>query len=230
MGCFDLTMNVYIACPLQTQRLGDSVGASAASSSMAPKSVRKASGDAGVAETRKRNAALNASLARGNALQRLRKNAAYDLTTPILPGTCDVSLGELMKTEKLSLADAVEVMLKFRREAGITDPDEVGLSLPPAAKPLLHTKAKHEPQHEDSPPPKSILKTGKSKNSLNAEPPEDDNDDRAAAAKANKKRKPEASSSKPRVSQGKAKAKNDSPEDTEPTSAAPSTQASKKKG
>ena len=181
---------------------------------------------------RKLNASLNASLARGKALKNLQKNAAYDLTTPILPGTCDVTLGELMQTEKLSLPDAVQVMLKFRKDAAITDPDEVGLSLPPA-KPGA-SKPKHEPKHDELSPPKGILKKGKSR--LDAEPPQDDDDDdddvhgHAAVKKASSKRKPDAKGSEPKVPKGKAKPKRGSSfEDLCLSEPAPSSPASNPK-
>ncbi|CAE7854247.1 unnamed protein product, partial [Symbiodinium microadriaticum] len=215
-----------------------SLAASAASSSMAPASSKpaskkKASVDDCAAESqRKLNASLNASLARGKALKNLQKNAAYDLTTPILPGTCDVTLGELMQTEKLSLPDAVQVMLKFRKDAAITDPDEVGLSLPPA-KPGA-SKPKHEPKHDELSPPKGILKKGKSR--LDAEPPQDDDDDdddvhgHAAVKKASSKRKPDAKGSEPKVPKGKAKPKRGSSfEDLCLSEPAPSSPASNPK-
>ncbi|CAE7769876.1 unnamed protein product [Symbiodinium microadriaticum] len=203
-----------------------------APASSKPASKKKASVDDCAAESqRKLNASLNASLARGKALKNLQKNAAYDLTTPILPGTCDVTLGELMQTEKLSLPDAVQVMLKFRKDAAITDPDEVGLSLPPA-KPRA-SKPKHEPKHDELSPPKGILK--KSKSCLDAEPPQDDDDDHGhtAVKKGSNKHKPDAEGSEPKVPKGKAKPKRGSSfEDpclSEPTSTAPSSPASNPK-
>ncbi|CAE7682522.1 unnamed protein product [Symbiodinium necroappetens] len=201
-----------------------------APASSKPASKKKASVDDCAAESqRKLNASLNASLARGKALKNLQKNAAYDLTTPILPGTCDVTLGELMQTEKLSLPDAVQVMLKFRKDAAITDPDEVGLSLPPA-KPGA-SKPKHEPKHDELSPPKGILKKGKSR--LDAEPPQDDDDDvhgHTAVKKASSKRKPDAKGSEPKVSKGKAKPKRGSSfEDPCLSEPAPSSPASNPK-
>ena len=71
---------------------------------------------------------LNQVLARGKLLARIRKEKSeadergevydYPPETPLLEdGTSDMTLGDLMATEKLSKKKAVKVMMKFRAEA-----------------------------------------------------------------------------------------------------------------
>ena len=178
--------NQFRLCSMAPSHSKPATSASVAPGHSKPtKSAKSKSSDEGAAKVaaRERNASLNASLARGKALKALQKNAAFDISEPILPGTCDITLGQLMESEGLSIADAVQVMLKFRKEAHVTDPDEIGLSLPPATG-----TAKHSPNHRANSAPASILKKGKSKKK-DTEPPHDEDGDYAASKQAGKKRK-----------------------------------------
>ena len=89
----------------------------------------------------------------------------WPLETLLLPGINGntLTLGDLMKDENLTYDDAVDVMLKFRKELGITNPKEGPCCLPEssaAPKPASSQPSKPAKKAgaEETPPPRGILK------------------------------------------------------------------------
>ena len=121
------------------------------------------------------HAGINAALARGKALRKLEKSVRcgdlkYPRDTVLLPGINgnQYTLGMLMDDEGLPYEDAVDVMLKFRREFGVqSDPNPKAgpASLPEssnARKKSSGSKPASSVGAEDAPSPAtSSLKKGK---------------------------------------------------------------------
>ena len=91
---------------------------------------------------------INATLARGKAMQKLSKSQMYDLLTPVVPGG-DLTLGNLMESEDLSYEDAVSVMVKYRKEfQDVLDNPKAGPGTLPSGKASLN-KRNAEPEEGD---------------------------------------------------------------------------------
>ena len=147
---------------------------------MADKAAAKAKWHAGV----------NAALARGKALQKLKADLKkpkpeYSESTLLLEdGSCDLTLGDVMQREGMSLQEAVKVMMAFRAEANggseaPVHPKAAGSFLPewkkksPSSRaatssqkaPKESTEANEEEEEEaeaeEKPQPKSKVKAGK---------------------------------------------------------------------
>ena len=150
---------------------------------MADKAAAKAKWHAGV----------NAALARGKALQKLKADLKkpkpeYSESTLLLEdGSCDLTLGDVMQREGMSLQEAVKVMMAFRAEANggseaPVHPKAAGSFLPewkkksPSSRaatssqkaPKESTEANEEEEEEEEeaeaeekPQPKSKVKAGK---------------------------------------------------------------------
>ena len=166
------------------------------------------------------HAGINACLARGKALRKLQASVKFGPETLLLPdGSCDLTLGSLMEAEGLSYTDAVSVMMKFRKEAGLGQPEANPKAAPGTLPTFAKAPKKKVPameREEDMDPPTVLLK----KNAV---------DEGKEAAKAKDKRKHQhAEESAPATKPKKAKGTSVEAE-CEPTSSASSSKQKAKK-
>ena len=136
--------------------------------------------------------------------------------TLLLPDkSCDLTLGGLMEAEGLGYDDAVDVMMRFRKEAGLMSPDAnpkaAPGTLPVFAKPSKKKPASDTAAEDPDEKPAGLLKKGSQ--ACLAEEPEQ--------SKAKDKRKhqdPEASSSAAKQKKTKEDAGGEQPASSKPTS------------
>ena len=125
----------------------------------------KPDADPDATAARKRKSGVNAALARGKQ-RRLEEDGHFTKSSlVVLDGSCDLTIKDIMTSENLTFAEAVEVAQRFRAEAAQASAEhpKAGGSLP-SSSPGPKTLAPDIPMPESPAPdpsrpaPKSILK------------------------------------------------------------------------
>ena len=151
--------------------------------SMAPAHIKPDADPDATAAARKRKSkedGVNAALARGK-LRRLEEEEGNFTKSSllVLDGSCDLTIKDIMNSEDITFAEAVEVALRFRAEAAqaAADHPKAGGSLPSASPSPPKSRAPNSPVPNapkspdvKSPAPKSILKKKAKEEAAEGEP------------------------------------------------------------
>ena len=171
---------------------------------MAPSHSKPALGGASELGS-ERNRRIGDLLKKNNAMKKKKpsseasSSATYARTEELVAG-CGVTLGDLMVNEGLKYEEAVQVMLRFREEAGVTEP----------------APGKLPAEACDPPPPRSVLKKQKSRTSLEET---DAGEEAKEPPKKDRKRKSEPGNKAAPKKKG-SKPNKDKEEEEEPSSVA----------